>query len=398
MYPILWRIPGIGMNVPGFGLMMMAAFLLAILWAARRAARSQANPDVILNCGFIALIGGVLGARIMYVAHYWEHFAAMPSPILAIIDVRQGGLEVYGGFIAAVGAILVYLWRWGHSIRWYMDIIAPSAALGMGIGRIGCFLNGCCWGGISHDLPWAVTFPFASPPMTQQVKDHQYHRELPPSLLIFGARGGDVRTEPLIRDAFYESDAKLDAARKQADEVIAGLGELKKRRDAATDPNEIARLNSEITSAALRRMKGLTPPVALAGLAMSLNNVSAAELRALAHDHRSLPVHPTQLYSAIGLGLLAWALSTLYWRRTRDGQVILVLLTIEPVMRYVLEIIRADNPTDTVGFTISQFIALCLFVIGAIGLIALRTLPARSPRARIWVPPPEEAAPAKAAP
>jgi phosphatidylglycerol:prolipoprotein diacylglycerol transferase len=389
MYPILWRIPGIGMNVPGFGLMMMAAFLLAILWAARRAARSQANPDVILNCGFIALIGGVVGARVMYVAHYWEHFMAMPSPIVAIIDVRQGGLEVYGGFIAAVGAILVYLWRWGHSIRWYMDIIAPSAALGMAIGRIGCFLNGCCWGGVSHDLPWAVTFPFASPPMTQQVKDRQYDRELPPSLLYFGSRAGEVRAEPLYRDALYESDEKLDAARKRADEVIAGLGELAKRRAAATDPNEIAKLNSEITNAALRKLSGLTPPVALAGLAMSLNNVNAAELRALAHDHRSLPVHPTQIYSAIGLGLLAWALSALYWRRARDGQVIFALLTIEPIMRYLLEIIRADNPTDTAGFTISQFIALCLLLIGVVGLFTMYRLPARSPRARIWAPPPE---------
>ncbi len=401
MYPVIWRVPGLGMNIPGFGLMMMIAFLVVILWAARRAARSQANPDVILNCGFISLLGGVIGARFMYVVHYWEHFAAAGSPInvlIAIIDVRQGGLEVYGGFVAAVAGILVYLWRWGHSIRWYMDIIAPSAALGMGIGRLGCFLNGCCWGGISHDLPWAVTFPYASPPMVQQYNDHTLGKELPPSL-VFQARhsNGGLRPQPLVREGLFETDAVLDAARQRADAAIASLGDLKQRRDALTDPNEIQRLDAEITNAALRKLRELKPPVALAAIAMSLNNVSAAELRSLAHDHRSEPVHPTQLYSTLGLSLLAWALSALYWRRSRDGMVIFTLLTIEPVMRYLLEMIRADNPTDTAGFTISQFIALCLMLIGVIGLIVIRALPARSPRAKVWVPPPEEAAPAKAA-
>ena len=118
---------------------------------------------MVLNCGFIALIGGIFGSRTMYVLHYWEQFDQYDTAFQtfrAIIDVRQGGLEVYGGFLLVVGAVIVYLWRGRHSIRWYFDILAPSAALGMAIGRVGCLLNGCCWGGVCTELPWGVTFPF----------------------------------------------------------------------------------------------------------------------------------------------------------------------------------------------------------------------------------------------
>ena len=105
-----------------------------------------------------------------------------------LIDVRKGGLEVYGGFITVVVAVLVYLWAWRHSIRWYLDIVAPSAALGMAIGRIGCFLNGCCFGGVC-DLPWAVRFPYGSPAQYEQWLDRDPGAGLPQELLVFSPKG-----------------------------------------------------------------------------------------------------------------------------------------------------------------------------------------------------------------
>ena len=112
MFPTAFRIPYFERDVPGFGLMLMIAFLMAIAWACRRTARSGGNPDVILNCGFVALIAGVVGCRTMHVVHYWNQFASLGNPIQiawAIVDVSKGGLEYYGGFILSVIAVPIWL-------------------------------------------------------------------------------------------------------------------------------------------------------------------------------------------------------------------------------------------------------------------------------------------------
>jgi hypothetical protein len=86
MMPVVFRIPVVNIDVPGYGLVMMLGFLLSVVWAVRRATRSGGNPDVVLNCAFIALIGGVGGARLMYVVHYWdEQFAPLGNWVAILL-------------------------------------------------------------------------------------------------------------------------------------------------------------------------------------------------------------------------------------------------------------------------------------------------------------------------
>lgn len=399
MHPIIFRIPGIGYDVPGYGLALMIGFLLSILWATRRALKSGGDPDVVLNCGFLALIGGVVGARFMYVYHYWEQFATRGNAFeifKAVIDVRQGGLEVYGGFIAVCILVFGYLRFGGHSIRWYLDIMAPSAALGMAIGRIGCFLNGCCFGGVC-DLPWAVRFPYGSPAAVQQWQDRVPGAELPDELIFVPETGmfsNGRAALPVPRELLTTPPETLDAL-KAWRQKLADVGN---RLAATNDPAQQQALRAE--RAALERQArslgggrfgcACQPRPEVTVGQMIRYDLDAASLRALAEKHRSLPVHPTQPYSTITLGLLAALLSALYWRRTRDGQVIFTLLLLEPPTRWLIEIVRADNPVDTAGFTVSQFLALGLSLLGLVGLLWLRKFPPRSPRARIWEPPDEE--------
>jgi phosphatidylglycerol:prolipoprotein diacylglycerol transferase len=345
MKPVIFTIPGLNWDIPGYGLMLMLALFISIWWAARRAMKSGGSPDVILNCGLIALFAGVIGCRAMYVIHYWDQFKAQGSTLqilIAIVDVRKGGLEFYGGFLLTVIAVLAWLRWWEKvSIRWYLDIIAPSAALGLAIGRIGCFLNGCCFGS-TCDLPWAVRFPFGSNAVLSQWNEGLPGAAIRQELLFTHVPG--VFT-PLPREFLNASDKEIEAASKKFPMVRANM-----------------------------KKYGLT----------------AAELRAMALSHRSLPVHPTQLYSTITALLIALILNALYWRRTRDGQVICALFLIEPATRWLLEVIRADNPVDTVGmFTISQFLAIGMTLLGLIGLLVLRKMSPRSPRARLWEPPEE---------
>ncbi len=387
MMPVLFRIPGINYELPGYGVALMVGFLLSIMWAARRAVKSGANPDVILNCGFVALVGGVVGSRFMYVVHYWDQFArhgSLDKILWAILDVRKGGLEVYGGVIACTIIVFVYFYRWRHSARWYLDIIAPSAALGMAIGRIGCFLNGCCWGGVCQEIPWSVRFPYGSPPALQQWSDALPEAGLPKELVVMAPGGefyGGAAAYPIVRESLRLSDERLCVLLEQA----RRKEQLELERRATNDAAKRRPIQAEI--AAIERQHGADLRTYHGILSqMQRYDLSPAQIRALAQQHPSLPTHPTQLYSAITLGLLAAMLATLYWRRTRDGQVIFTLLLVEPPTRWMLEVLRADNPVDTAGLTVSQFLAIGISLVGLLGLIWLHYLPPRSPHARIWVP------------
>ncbi len=391
MYPILFKIPYLGREVPTFGVMMTLGFFLAIWWAMRRGFKSGANPDVIINMGFISLIGGVLGCRIMYAWHYWDtQFARLPTTtarIFAVLDLTQGGMEFYGGFIAAVIGVLVYLRLWGHSTRWYLDIVAPSCAIGMAIGRIGCFFNGCCFGG-PCDLPWKVKFPYGSNPAFVQWERRLPGAELPAELIYLSDNA--ATPTPIQLRHLMAADSEIESALAESKKLRAELTELFIARDKAANDAERKSLEDKISKLNAVRTK---LPFYDVRQQLERYDMTLPQLRELAHEHPSLPVHPTQLYSTLGLTALALFLNSLYYRRARDGVVILTLLTIEAPSRFLLEVIRKDNPLDTFGLTISQSIALSLTVIGALGLIYLRTLPARSSRAKIWIP---EDEPAKA--
>jgi phosphatidylglycerol:prolipoprotein diacylglycerol transferase len=403
MQPVIFTVPWINMAVPGYGLMLMLAFLGSIAWAARRAAKSGANPDVILNCGFVALVAGILGARIMFVARRWDAFAAAGGPLdiaFAILNVTRGGLEYYGGFIGATVCVVLYLVLWKHSLRWYMDIIAPSAAMGLAIGRLGCFLNGCCWGGVC-DLPWAVSFPYGSSPMVEQWRDGLPGMALRQELIYRDDRG---ILAPLSREAIEADDAELAAAQR-AHSAAARLRGVRSLLGHATDANERAELQRkaaqlEAELAEARKEFGQRHSAVGCGHApaehqhvdvlrqMERYGVTAGQLRSWAERQRSLRVHPTQLYSTVAAGVLALLLAAVYWRRRRDGQVLCLLLVLEPPARFLIEDLRVDNPVDTLWvLTISQGIALGLTVVGLLGLVALRRLPPRSPRAKVWVEP-----------
>jgi phosphatidylglycerol:prolipoprotein diacylglycerol transferase len=390
MMPVMFRIPFLGRDLPSYGLMMMIGFMVAIVWAARRAAKSKANPDVVLNCGFIALIAGVVGCRFMYVVHYWDQFKNRGDGwqvFMAIIDVTKGGLEFYGGFILTVVAVVVWLrWREKVSLRWYLDIIAPSAALGLAFGRIGCFLNGCCFGGVC-DLPWAVRFPFGSPAAIQHWGQKLPEAGLREELIFIHEPTG--LAQPLSREILTIPEADIAQAEASIAEltkrIAARQAELSRASENAEKQRltrEVARLNRKLAATEVEHV-GIRTQMQKYGLTFP-------ELRALAAEHRSLPIHPTELYSSITAALIAFVLSAVYWRRTRDGQVVCALFVMQPLARWLIEVIRADNPVDTMGFTVSQFLAICMTAAGLIGFWVLRRLPPRSPRARPWEPPPEE--------
>jgi len=138
--------------------MMVIGFLAAALLIGRLSRNITPDPQFITNAAILSLIGGVVGARLFYVVHYFEHFRGNLSSVFAI---WEGGLELLGGVILAILLLLIYMFYCKLPIRRYFDILAIGMMLGLAFGRIGCFLYGDCHGRPT-ELPWAVRFPYNS--------------------------------------------------------------------------------------------------------------------------------------------------------------------------------------------------------------------------------------------
>lgn len=152
MYPVLFRIGPFTLHT--YGVFIAMAFLSAIALALREARREGEDANKILDLCFYMLVAAIVGSRILYVLINWSTFRHDP---FEIVRIWQGGLVFYGGFIGALLTALWYMRRKGLPLLKTADIMAPSIAFGLFVGRIGCFFAGCCYGK-TCDLPWAVIF------------------------------------------------------------------------------------------------------------------------------------------------------------------------------------------------------------------------------------------------
>jgi len=283
-------------------------------------------------------------------------------------------------------AILIYARRKRISVRLYMDIFAPSVMWGLAFGRLGCFFNGCCFGGLcvvpatmAPAQPWAIEFPYGSPAHYQQWENRSV--TVPAELITSSpnmlrpwlvpaavlAMSVEKRTEPLRN---YETiKAQFERAKVESPDAKA-TAELKTLLETASK----AKKEQEKKLVSLRvaqRFPSREAPT---------RGMSVSELESLAHTHRSQAVHPTQLYSSINAFLLSGLFSAVFYIRKRHGVVIGLLIVLYPIPRTLLEIIRVDNPPDIGGLTISQFVSLAMVAGGLVYLWFLyKRMPQRSP-------------------
>ncbi len=268
---IVWLLPalddGEGVPVRGYGVMLLLAAAAGTWLSIRRGRRAGYDADTILALGLEVFLWGIVGARLFHVIEYHEQFfppgRSLLSGIPGVLNVAAGGLTVFGSIPTAALAAWRFAARRGLSLPRLADCIAPGLLLGLAIGRIGCFLNGCCYGG-PCDLPWAVRFPPDSPPWLDQ------------------------------------------AAR------------------------------------------GLIPPTPAGARAWSL------------------PIHPAQLYATIDAAILSWLAVAVTPLAKRDGAVFALVLTLHPISRFLLEMIRIDEaPALGTPFSISQVVSLVLLALAA---------------------------------
>ncbi len=155
-------------SVYSYGLMLAIGFLVALWFAQRRAVKQKLDENKISDLCFYLIVSGVLGSRILYVLLNWRYFR---GHLFDIFKVWEGGLVFYGGFILAFLVFIWFVWKNKLSYARVADLMSVPLALGIFFGRLGCFLNGCCYGKISKE--WGISFPAKDipPVFAQQVAD-----------------------------------------------------------------------------------------------------------------------------------------------------------------------------------------------------------------------------------
>ncbi len=319
----------VGLPIRGYGVSLLVAVVMGVTLACNRAARAGLNPDAILGLAFAMVLGGIVGARVFFAIQYWSLLRAETwgETLANLVSVDKGGLVVYGSLIGALASFGFYAWRQRLPLLPLADLIAPSLALGLAIGRIGCLLNGCCFGGNCTHL-WAVTFPAGSPPYERQQATGSFH----------GVRLAEAAAGGITIDAI------------DADGPLAGQG-LRVGQDViAINGHPVDRLETAETI-----LLGSGPE-----LQLTLGDGRQVRSTLVALPARSRPVHPTQIYSSLNAGLLCLLTLAFYPLRRRHGQTMALLLSAYAVTRFLLEMIRTDEGEFLARLTISQNISLVI--------------------------------------
>jgi phosphatidylglycerol:prolipoprotein diacylglycerol transferase len=322
--------PSKGLPIRGYGVMVLCGVVAGLVLAVRQARRMGVDPEVIFSLSFAVFVVGIIGARVFYVVEYWPQYRSddWRTTLIAIVNVTQGGLVVYGSLCGGALGGLWFLRRHGLPVLALADLMAPSLLVGLALGRLGCLLNGCCYGGLCEH---GLAFPADSPPYKHQRSLGQLH----------GFRlAAEPRTGAAVVQA-VELESPAAVAGLQPGSVIRAID----GRLVATFPEACERLEIAPADVTLDTDRGRV-------------RIVQESLPAV-----SLPVYPTQIYAAIGAALLALVLWSWYPFRRRDGEVLAVLLTLYPLVRIVEELLRTDEPGQFhTPLTIAQWISLLLLV------------------------------------
>ncbi|MHC4154868.1 MAG: prolipoprotein diacylglyceryl transferase [Planctomycetota bacterium] len=313
MHPRLFEIPFINWPVPTYGVMMVIGFLSAVYIIRYLSRDITPDPQMITNGALYSLIAGVVGSRLFYVLHHFEQFRGRP---LSFFAVWQGGLELLGGVILAIVVILLFLRYHKLPVRRYLDILAIGLMAALVFGRIGCFLNGCCYGRPT-DVAWAVRFPYGS---------DAYHSQVYPNVKR-------DREEPRLKlpGEFFE--------------VHEGL-EYLKPYERLSEEQKLA-----VTEGEYRCL-----PVHPTQLYASANALACCLLLYL-FRRRSLRAEKSKGARKVF---------------SKPGSTFALMFIIYGVARFLLELVRDDNPFEYgwwilyKGATVSQNLSIYLVVLGVV--------------------------------
>lgn len=352
--------PPVGIAVRGYGVMLLLGVASGVGLALLRARRAGIAADDIFGLALWLFVGGIGGARLFYIIEYRDHFVGedLGATIRRLVDFTRGGLVVYGSIIGGTAAMVLYCLRRRISPLRMGDVIIPCLFLGLFFGRIGCLMNGCCYGGRCEDGPMALKFPAGSPVYSRQLTEGELL-----GLTIDPVGAGRAGGEETVGRITHVAPGSPAARRGIEPGSTVSRIQLAPPPSSTVDPGTPADDTSQLSVVAV--VDG--QPVAW----------HADEL-----PRQALPVRPAQLISsALGLTICILLLLVSRWVPLRDGALMAIGFTLYAVGRFGLEMVRSDEPGQFgTWLTISQWVSLVVVTLSLLLMIYIYR-PARGGRA-----------------
>lgn len=328
----------LGLPIRGYGTMVLAGVVCGLSLAVYRAQRRGLPSELMTALLMWMFVGGIGGARLFFVAENWEMMRrpTLGETLMEVFRFTEGGLVVYGSLFGGLAAALLFVSRRRLPMLAIGDLVAPCLALGLSLGRIGCLLNGCCWGGScdGHAPGLCARFPFASPAYMSQLERGEL-------------AGLKLQGTPRTVSSVVEGSPAAGKGLQVGDRIDAiGTAPLDRRRPREEQSDVVA-------------------------LSVLTADGRSFDWEAGQLPDRSLPVHLAQVYSAIDAALICLVAIAAGPFFSRDGQTLALTLTLYGLLRFLEERIRDDQPGILgTSLTISQWISIGMLVgVGGLWLL-----------------------------
>jgi phosphatidylglycerol:prolipoprotein diacylglycerol transferase len=402
MHQVLFRIPWLDVPIYGYGMMLFLA-LLACTWLASRLARREGiAPERIQDLAIWVFVAGIVGARLTFLIQYHELDPDRPGEtFVKFFKLWEGGLVFYGslvgGFLGYLAAYFVFLRKYRIPALRVADVVAPCAAVGLAIGRVGCLLNGCCYGNVvtCEQCYPHLHFPLSSPARLD--RDRSLGLVARGLQTAAGFTSAEDTMPPRVDRVVPGSEAAA-AGLRDGDEVLEVNGHATVPTDANGKPLHVLRwwspkggLESEMCADEAQWQKARQAAVdagqevhgpltyhlsdewgrgeARGQTALTLLVRHPGETGATTVGPfypKTLGLHPTQLYETISMLLLFFVLMAFYPFRRHAGEVMAVFLMAYPVHRFLNEMLRHDTEPFGDGLTLSQNSSVLCFAAGVV--------------------------------
>lgn len=424
-----------GIPLYAYGTMLFITFVACVWFAARRAVKLGLNlpRERLQDLAIVLFILGLAGARLTYMLQFGV-------PLSRFFRIWEGGIVLYGGIIGGIVAFTLFYYAVLRKYKvtfWQMaDLSAPCVCIGIALGRVGCLLNGCCYGNPANAGCPAIAFPLLTSPAHEMLVDKEGLQSTPGFLFSRDPDREDVRT---VVAKVEPNSAASQAGLKEGDRIIKLKvtddwrvnGEvliLSGKRDevakvveaikdfgasSEADPAPSGEVTVKITVDNPENFKKAydiarnTAPLGHGVLRFDLfsdmlnnwprgrNSVQfvverdGKELELPEFTPRSIGLHPTQIYESISMILLLLLLLAFYPFRRHDGQVWILFMIAYAIHRFLNEILRTE-PVEGFEMTLSQNISLLMVIAALImeGILRKTQLKRQVPAITAWASPP----------
>ena len=402
-----------GIPLYAYGAMLFLTFVIVVWFINRRAARTgyQIPRERVQDMAIVLFISGLAGARITYMIQF-------EVPAHKFFRIWEGGIVLYGGVIGGMLAFILfhrYVMRRFNVTLWQLaDVVAPALAIGIALGRVGCLLNGCCYGNIAPASCPAIEFPLLTAPAREMIVERDGLQTIAGFLPKRDyANPADVRT---VVDRIEPGSAASNAGLKENDKIvefkIAGEWRLNGEVLIVSGPVDlVTRLNAELKDMAtsgevesatageltlkfvVDKPENFARAYQLARDTLAVKNRGVVRIDLFsdylnnwprgrnsvqfkverdgqvielpAFTPRGIGLHPTQIYEIISMVLLMLVVLAFYPFRRHDGQVWVLFMIGYACHRFLNEILRTE-PVEGLKMTLSQNISVLMLLV-AIG-------------------------------